>query len=153
MFSGTAAVPPGTRSIGLLARQDLAARDAVRRVLEAPALYRLFEGLLQARRPLFWLQLELTREGVNDVGLSLNMWIAMMQEAAVTTAYKWLRAVGPNEFTGELLSRVSDCRAELRTCMCFQHLRSLRDIWMCAALRKPLHIVLHAVCTSRSVLH
>ena len=73
MFSGTAAVPPDTRSIGLLARQDLAARDAVRRVLEAPALYRLFEGLLQARRQLFWLQLELTCEGVNDVGLSFDM--------------------------------------------------------------------------------
>ena len=48
VFSGTAAVPPNTRSIGLLARQDLAAHAAVLRVLEAPALYRLFQGLLQA---------------------------------------------------------------------------------------------------------
>lgn len=62
VFSGTAAVAPDTRSIGLLARQDLAAHAAVLRVLEAPALYRLFQGLLQACRPLSWLQLELTHE-------------------------------------------------------------------------------------------
>ena len=33
--------------------------------------------------------------------------------------------------------------------MCFQHLRSLRDIWMCAALRKPLHIVRYGVSCIR----
>lgn len=61
VFSGTASVPPETRGIGLLPRQDLAAHDAVLRVLEAPALYRLFQGLLQARRhSLLRLQLELT---------------------------------------------------------------------------------------------
>lgn len=38
----------------------------------------------------------------------------------MTTAYKWLRAVAPSEFTGELLLLSHmDCRAELRTCICF----------------------------------
>ena len=62
VFTGTAAVPPETRGIGLLARQDLAACNAVQRVLEAPALYRLFQGLLQVHRllSLQMLQLELT---------------------------------------------------------------------------------------------
>ena len=69
VFSGTAAVPPETRSIGLLARQDLAARDAVRRVLEAPALYRLFHGLLQACRPLSWL---MSLGGIS-LGVSLTL--------------------------------------------------------------------------------
>lgn len=90
---------PDARALGLLARQDVAARAEVRRVTECDALFDV------AARVLF------SDDG--DAGLSKERTKRTKRTSsppsprlAMTTAYKWLRAVAGGEFTGVHTDRV-----------------------------------------------
>ena len=90
---------PDARALGLLARQDVAARAEVRRVTECDALFDV------AARVLF------SDDG--DAGLSKERTKRTKRASsppsprlAMTTAYKWLRAVAGGEFTGVHTDRV-----------------------------------------------
>ena len=90
---------PDARALGLLARQDVAARAEVRRVTECDALFDV------AARVLF------SDDG--DAGLSEERTKRTKRTSsppsprlAMTTAYKWLRAVAGGEFTGVHTDRV-----------------------------------------------
>ena len=94
---------PDARALGLLARQDVAARAEVRRVTECDALFDV------AARVLF------SDDG--DVGLIAKERTKRTKRTkrtssppsprlAMTTAYKWLRAVAGGEFTGVHTDRV-----------------------------------------------
>ena len=90
---------PDARALGLLARQDVAARAEVRRVTECDALFDV------AARVLF------SDDG--DTGLSKERTKRTKRASsppsprlAMTTAYKWLRAVAGGEFTGVHTDRV-----------------------------------------------
>ena len=88
---------PDARALGLLARQDVAARAEVRRVTECDALFDV------AARVLF------SDDG--DAGLHKTKRTKRTSSPpsprlAMTTAYKWLRAVAGGEFTGVHTDRV-----------------------------------------------
>ena len=91
---------PDARALGLLARQDVAARAEVRRVTECDALFDV------AARVLF------SDDG--DAGLIAKERTKRTKRTssppsprlAMTTAYKWLRAVAGGEFTGVHTDRV-----------------------------------------------
>ena len=77
---------PDARALGLLARQDVAARAEIRDVTECDALFRL------AARVLF------SADDADDADATKGR--------AMTAAYKWLRAVAGGEFTGVHTDRV-----------------------------------------------
>ena len=77
---------PDARALGLLARQDVAARAEIRDVTECDALFRL------AARVLF------SADVADDADATKGR--------AMTAAYKWLRAVAGGEFTGVHTDRV-----------------------------------------------
>ena len=103
---------PDARALGLLARQDVAARAEVRRVTECDALFEL------AARVLF-------SDDEEPAGLDAGLDAGAERtkrtkrtnrtkrtssppspRLAMTTAYKWLRAVAGGEFTGVHTDRV-----------------------------------------------
>ena len=100
---------PDARALGLLARQDVAARAEVRRVTECDALFDV------AARVLFPDDGDagLHEEGLHKEGLSKERTKRTKRTSsppfprlAMTTAYKWLRAVAGGEFTGVHTDRV-----------------------------------------------
>ena len=91
---------PDARALGLLARQDVAARAEVRRVTECDALFDVAARVLFSDEEL-------------DAGLSKERTKRTKRTSsppsprlAMTTAYKWLRAVAGGEFTGVHTDRV-----------------------------------------------
>ena len=101
---------PDARALGLLARQDVAARAEVRRVTECDALFDV------AARVLFP---DDGDAGLHEEGLTHKEGLSKERtkrtkrtssppspRLAMTTAYKWLRAVAGGEFTGVHTDRV-----------------------------------------------
>jgi len=92
---------PDARALGLLARQDVAARAEVRRVTECDALFDVAARVLFSDEEL-------------DAGLIAKERTKRTKRTssppsprlAMTTAYKWLRAVAGGEFTGVHTDRV-----------------------------------------------
>ena len=77
---------PDARALGLLARQDVAARAEIRDVTECDALFRLAARVL------------ISADDADDADATKGR--------AMTAAYKWLRAVAGGEFTGVHTDRV-----------------------------------------------
>ena len=93
---------PDARALGLLARQDVAARAEVRRVTECDALFDV------AARVLFSDDGDagLSKERTKRTKRTKRTSSPPSPRLAMTTAYKWLRAVAGGEFTGVHTDRV-----------------------------------------------
>jgi hypothetical protein len=103
---------PDARALGLLARQDVAARAEVRRVTECDALFDVAARVLFSDDGDAGLHEEgLThKEGLSEERTKrtkrTNASSPPFPRLAMTTAYKWLRAVAGGEFTGVHTDRV-----------------------------------------------
>jgi len=94
---------PGTKHLGLLHRQDIANAPAIRAVTECDALFDLAETFLFADRdPEDGTAFEFGAETLpTDARVA-----GKTDRRAMTTAYKWLRGVASEEFTGVHCDRV-----------------------------------------------
>jgi hypothetical protein len=100
---------PNARSLGLLARQDVAARPEMQRVTECDALFRVAERVLFSDDDddddAFPDASSSARGGARPPGRS-GFKKRKRPRRAMTSAYKWLRAVAAGEFTGVHTDRV-----------------------------------------------
>ena len=99
---------PNARSLGLLARQDVAARPEMQRVTECDALFRVAERVLFSDD-------DDDDDAFPDASSSARGGARRGRSGAkkrkrprraMTSAYKWLRAVAAGEFTGVHTDRV-----------------------------------------------
>jgi len=94
---------PDARALGLLARQDVAARAEVRRVTECDALFDVAARVLFSDEEL---DAGLSKERTKRTKRAKRTSSPPSPRLAMTTAYKWLRAVAGGEFTGVHTDRV-----------------------------------------------
>jgi hypothetical protein len=104
---------PDARALGLLARQDVAARAEVRRVTECDALFDVAARVLFSDDGDAGLHEEglthkegLSEERTKRTKRTKRASSPPFPRLAMTTAYKWLRAVAGGEFTGVHTDRV-----------------------------------------------
>ena len=101
------ALRPDARALGLLARQDVAARREIRDVTECDALFRLAARVLFSDDDDSDDDAEATRSARRRAKRrDASARGAASNRRAMTAAYKWLRAVAAGEFTGVHTDRV-----------------------------------------------
>jgi hypothetical protein len=99
---------PGAANLGLLSRQHIAALPEVRAVVESPELFDLAEALLECAAA----DEEEDEEGEGEEEEEEDSSSSGDSDGggggggAITTAYKWFRAVAGGEFTGVHTDRV-----------------------------------------------
>ena len=102
---------PNARSLGLLARQDVAARPEMQRVTECDALFRVAERVLFSDNDdddddAFPDASASARGGARRGRSGAKKRKRKRPKQVMTAAYKWLRAVAAGEFTGVHTDRV-----------------------------------------------